>query len=111
MTKSIAILGEYTSTFAPHASTNAVIEHANAALGLEIDHDWISTADIHPSLFEGYSGIWIAPGSPYKDMDKTLEAIRRARENDIPCLGTCGGFQHMIQAQVFFQLAEHSPSA
>jgi CTP synthase (UTP-ammonia lyase) len=29
-------------------------------------------------------------------MDKTLWAIRYARENDIPCFGTCGGFQHII---------------
>lgn len=29
-------------------------------------------------------------------MDKTLWAIRYARENKVPCLGTCGGFQHMI---------------
>src|SRR2546430_5445771 len=29
-------------------------------------------------------------------MDKTLWAIRYARENRVPCLGTCGGFQHII---------------
>jgi CTP synthase (UTP-ammonia lyase) len=38
----------------------------------------------------------IAPGSPYKDMARALAAIRFARENSIPCLGTCGGFQHMV---------------
>jgi len=94
--KSIALLGEYTPTFPPHASTNAAIEHANAALGLGIGHDWISTADIDSSLFERYAGIWIAPGSPYKNMDNTLQAIHHAREHNIPCFGTCGGFQHMI---------------
>ncbi|MDD4914996.1 MAG: CTP synthase [Methylococcales bacterium] len=96
MTTSIAILGEYTPTFPPHASTNAAIKHAKTVLDLKIDYDWISTTDISSALFERYSGIWIAPGSPYKDMDRTLEAIRHARENNIPCLGTCGGFQHMI---------------
>ncbi len=94
--KSIALLGEYTPNFSPHAATNAAIEHTKAALGLDVNADWVSTADINSSLFERYDGIWIAPGSPYKDMDKTLEAIRHARENDIPCFGTCGGFQHMI---------------
>lgn len=96
MTKSIALLGEYTPTFSPHLSTNAAIEHVKAAFGLDISADWVSTADIDQTLFERYSGIWIAPGSPYKDMDKTLAAIRYARENNIPCFGTCGGFQHMI---------------
>lgn len=94
--KSIALLGEYTPTFSPHLSTKAAIEHAKTALGLEISADWISTADIDQTLFERYAGIWVAPGSPYKNMDKTLSAIRHARENNIPCFGTCGGFQHMI---------------
>lgn len=63
---------------------------------MEIGYDWISTANIKPSLFESYAGIWIAPGSPYKNMVNTLQAIRYAREHNIPCFGTCGGFQHMI---------------
>lgn len=96
MTPSIALLGEYTPTFPPHLATNAAIEHAKTALGLEINADWISTEDIDQTLFERYAGIWVAPGSPYKNMDKTLAAIRYARENGVPCFGTCGGFQHMI---------------
>lgn len=58
--------------------------------------DWVSTADIEPNLFGRYSGIWVAPGSPYRNMEKVLWAIRYARENNIPCFGTCGGFQHII---------------
>lgn len=96
MTVSIALLGEYTPTFPPHVATNTAIEHVAADSGLDISADWISTADIDPSLFERYAGIWVAPGSPYKNLDKTLAAIRYARENNIPCFGTCGGFQHMI---------------
>lgn len=40
--------------------------------------------------------MWVTPGSPYKNLEKTLWAIRFARENGIPCFGTCGGFQHMV---------------
>jgi CTP synthase (UTP-ammonia lyase) len=92
----IALLGEYTPTFEPHVATVAAIEHSCNQLGIDICADWLSTADIVPTLFECYDGIWVAPGSPYKDLDKTLWAIRYARENDIPCFGTCGGFQHMV---------------
>src|SRR5262249_29243234 len=42
------------------------------------------------------NAIWIAPGSPYKNMDAALAAIRYARENQVPLLGTCGGFQHIV---------------
>lgn len=94
--KSIALLGEFTPSFPPHLAINAAIEHAKAAVGLDINADWVSTADIDQTLFERYCGIWVAPGSQYKNLDNTLPAIRYARENGIPCFGTCGGFQHMI---------------
>ncbi|BBP02082.1 CTP synthase C-terminal region-related (seleno)protein [Sulfuriferula nivalis] len=96
MTKSIALLGEYTPTFPPHVSTNVAIEHSLSQLGVDVDARWVSTADIDQTLFERYSGIWVAPGSPYKSMENTLWAIRYARENNIPCFGTCGGFQHIV---------------
>ena len=35
------------------------------------------------------------PGTPYRDDDAVLEAIRRARTAGMPILGTCGGFQYM----------------
>jgi len=93
---SIAILGEYSPDFKPHPATNAAIAHSAARLNANVSADWISTNDISNSLFEKYSAIWVAPGSPYRNMDKTLWAIQYARENDIPCFGTCGGFQHML---------------
>lgn len=96
MRKSIALLGEYTPTFPPHVSTDAAIEHTRNFLGIDIAAEWVSTEDIDHNLFDRYSGIWAAPGSPYKSMEKTLWAIRYARENKIPCLGTCGGFQHIV---------------
>lgn len=96
MVKAIALLGEYTRTFPPHISTNTAIKHAQSLLDVELAADWVSTEDIDPTLFERYSGIWVAPGSPYKNMELTLWAIRYARENKIPCFGTCGGFQHMV---------------
>ena len=96
MKRSIAILGEYNPNFLPHMSTSLAIRHSCSASELDIDGIWVSTEEIDQTLFERFSGIWVAPGSPYKNMDKTLWAIRYARENGIACFGTCGGFQHMI---------------
>ncbi|MGR8931246.1 MAG: CTP synthase C-terminal region-related (seleno)protein [Gammaproteobacteria bacterium] len=92
----IALIGEYSPSFQPHVSTNLAIGHAKGVINADIEADWISTEDLKPSLFDCYSGIWIAPGSPYINMNKTLETIRYAREYGLPCIGTCGGFQHMI---------------
>src|SRR5260370_30452412 len=91
----IAILGEYAPAFAPHAATTAAIAHARARLGVAGDAEWTSTAAVDETMFERFDALWIAPGSPYKDLEQTLWAIREARERAVPCLGTCGGFQHI----------------
>lgn len=92
----IALLGEYAPTFPPHAATDAAIAHSSAAANLHVAAEWISTADIPADFFARFDGVWIAPGSPYKDMEKTLRVIRHCREQRVPCFGTCGGFQHMV---------------
>jgi len=92
----IALLGEYDSTFRPHVATGIAIRHASAALRMAITGEWVSTQDIDDSLFSRYSGIWAAPGSPYKNLERTLWALEHARKNNVPCFGTCGGFQHMV---------------
>ena len=94
--KSIGIIGEYDESFAPHPATNAAIEHSCAALDIQVGFDWVSTADLDESFFNRFQGLWVAPGSPYKDMAKTLEVIRFAREHRVPAFGTCGGFQHLV---------------
>lgn len=96
MTATIALLGEYSPEFPPHVATDAAIEHSRNAISVDIRSEWVSTDDIDDRLFDRYAGIWVAPGSPYRNLEKTLQAIRRARERYIPCFGTCGGFQHMI---------------
>jgi CTP synthase (UTP-ammonia lyase) len=86
--KSLALLGEFIPTFQPHVATNAAIEHSCTSLHTTVEGVWVSTDAIDTTLFERFSGIWVAPGSPYRDMDKTLWAIRYTRENRVPCFGT-----------------------
>jgi CTP synthase (UTP-ammonia lyase) len=93
MNRLIALLGEHTPTFQPHMATSAAIEHSRVLLGADIKGVWVPTESIDLSRFDRFSGMWIAPGAPYKDMDKTLWAIRYAREHLIPCYGTCGGLR------------------
>jgi CTP synthase (UTP-ammonia lyase) len=47
-------------------------------------------------LLIDYDGIWCVPASPYANTGAALSAIRFAREQDRPFLGTCGGFQHAL---------------
>ena len=110
--KKVALIAEYDPTFEPHAATERALGHSADRAGLTVSGDWISTEDLGPDLYREYQGFWIGPGSPYRNMGKTLEAIRFARENGIPLLGTCGGFQHVIleiaRNMLGFRDAEHA---
>jgi len=110
--KRVALLAEFNPSFPPHPATTEAIRHSCDALGADVTATWVSTADIDDTLLGESSGLWIGPGSPYKNMERTLAAIRYARERGIPCFGTCGGFQHMMieyaRNVLGFQDAQHA---
>jgi CTP synthase (UTP-ammonia lyase) len=95
----IAILGDFNPVYTTHHALNDSTRQVQRLLQKEIQFDWIST-DLFRSevVFKNhhYHGLWIAPGSPYKDMDNVLKAITYTRKNNIPTFGNCGGFQHMV---------------
>ncbi|GAA1967477.1 glutamine amidotransferase-related protein [Amycolatopsis minnesotensis] len=44
----------------------------------------------------GFDAIWLVPGGPYRSEAGAITAARIAREQRIPFLGTCAGFQHAV---------------
>ncbi len=95
----IGIIGEFDGSFRPHAATHEALAHLEKHFPVKVKHEWISTERIGPefaAIINQFHGFWIAPGSPYKNMQGALQIIRYARENRVPVLGTCGGFQHMV---------------
>lgn len=94
--KRIGILGDFNPSNPTHTATNAAIFHSAAQLGSAVDSHWIATDEATLSVLEDLQGVWVAPASPYRDMQRVIDAIRYAREQDVPCLGTCAGFQHMV---------------
>lgn len=99
MVDKIAILGDFNPVHYTLHSLNDSTRAVQKYLKKEIQFDWIAT-DIFDSqiVFEkqNYKALWIAPGSPYRDMNNVLSAIEYARKNNIPTFGNCGGFQHMV---------------
>ena len=89
---SIAIVGDHN----PDNRTHVATDSAFAQLG--VDARWVPTPAVgdDPSLLADYDGVLVAPGSPYVSMEGALSAIRYAREHDLPLVGTCGGFQHVV---------------
>lgn len=98
MTKRIAILGDFNPAYTTHHALNDSVRRILKSFDEDIQIDWISTDTFaYKSAFDKmYCGLWVAPGSPYKDMQNVLNAIQYTRENSIPTFGNCGGFQHMI---------------
>jgi CTP synthase (UTP-ammonia lyase) len=119
MTTSLAIIADFDSASPSHVATNEAVAHSAESLGLHVAPRWIHTAEL--ARPEGVkqlrecNGFWIGPGSPYASMDGALAAIRFAREQSIPLLGTCGGFQHIIleyaRNVLGFADAEHGETA
>jgi len=94
--KKIALLGEVDLTRETQIVTVRAIEHSARFLGVDVESEWVSTVDIADDLFRRYHAIWVAPGCKFKDQEKLFWAIRFARKRGVPCIGTCGGFQHII---------------
>ncbi|WP_263139104.1 CTP synthase [Pseudomonas sp. RIT-PI-AD] len=93
----IALVGERDRGIKAHEAIPLALEMAAEALRVKVDFDWLATDRIGDgACLDAYDGIWCVPGSPYRDTQGALTAIRHAREGGIPFLGTCGGFQHAL---------------
>lgn len=93
----IGLIGEHDDTVPAHQGIPLSLNGAAKSLGVSIAFEWLSTDQIvSDDSLAGFSGIWCVPATPYRSMDGALLAIQYARENQVPFLGTCGGFQHAI---------------
>jgi CTP synthase (UTP-ammonia lyase) len=95
----IGIIGDYDESRPSHIATNKALCDCVDYLGMEVDIRWIPTESLNGNTadkLQGYQGLFCSPGSPYKSMNGALNAIKYARVNKIPFLGTCGGFQHAV---------------
>jgi CTP synthase (UTP-ammonia lyase) len=97
-TKHIALIGDYDATVIAHQAIPGALKLAGEAAGRQVTWQWVGTDTISDpgSAVAGFSGVWVVPASPYKRMEGALAVIRHARVNQVPILGTCGGFQHML---------------
>ena len=95
----VGLIGDYDASVRAHLAIPEALRLACAATETSIHHTWLPTVsldgDLRPKL-SAFDGLWCVPGSPYQNMTGALSAIRFAREQSIPFLGTCGGFQHAV---------------
>lgn len=91
----IALVGDRSPHVRSHQRAPVLLDRLEDRDNLNLDVYWVPTGEVDGTL-KGFDGIWLLPGSPYQDEAGGIEAVRIARENGIPFLGTCAGFHHAM---------------
>lgn len=86
----IAALGDRDPAHLTHREIDATL----ALLGDQVDCGWVATDSAQAREPEAFNGIWLLPGTPYRDDDAARAAIHHCLDTGTPFLGTCGGFQY-----------------
>jgi CTP synthase (UTP-ammonia lyase) len=93
----VGLIGDFDSSVPAHQAIPLALKNAGEQSGVQAAVEWVPTDEISSTgRLSRFDGIWCVPASPYRSMDGALLSIRYARENQIPFLGTCGGFQHAV---------------
>ncbi len=96
----IGITGKYTSVRDSYASIINALEHAGIALGCDVGIEWIETTDITDKnaaeRLASVDGIIVPGGFGSRGAEGKIACVRYARENDLPYLGLCLGFQMAV---------------
>lgn len=83
----IGIIGDYDPNNRTHQATSQALGWLPSRTAFE----WIPTDELSSGSedrFRRFGGFFIAPSSPYRNMEGALEAIRFARERGVPLVGT-----------------------
>ena len=95
----IALVGDQRPGVKAHVAIPKALALAASSNDCTVTETWFATTTLANGVdgqLREFDGIWCVPGSPYASMAGALNAIRFARENKVPFLGTCGGSQHAL---------------
>jgi CTP synthase len=96
----IGITGKYTSLRDSYASIIQALEHAGTAHGARVRIEWIDTSDVTDEnvadKLAHVHGIIVPGGFGVRGAEGKITCIRHARENRVPYLGICYGFQMAV---------------
>jgi CTP synthase len=99
-TVTLGITGKYTSVRDSYASIINALEHAGLALGSNVKIEWIETSSVTDKnvavKLKDVDGIIVPGGFGTRGAEGKIACIRYARENGLPYLGLCFGFQMAV---------------
>jgi len=76
-----------------YISIKEALKHAGRALSTEVKIVWLDAERYEKCQLKDFDGILIPGGFGKRGIEGKIDAIRFARENNIPFLGLCLGFQ------------------
>src|SRR3954470_15418892 len=96
----IAVTGKYTALRDAYASIIKAAEHCSVHLGVNVNLKWLDTTAIEPAnvakRLADCHGVIVPGGFGVRGTEGKIECIRYARENKVPYLGLCLGFQMAV---------------
>src|SRR4051794_2347350 len=96
----LAVTGKYTLVRDAYASIIKAGEHCGVHLGVNVNFKWLDTTAIDPAnvvkRLGDVDGIIVPGGFGVRGTEGKIECIRYARENNVPYLGLCLGFQMAV---------------
>jgi CTP synthase len=97
-TVTVALVGKYALEDA-YLSIHEALKHAGLEHGVEVDVLWVDAeemANTHEQRLREADGIVVPGGFGTRGTGEKIAAARYARENDVPYLGLCLGFQMAV---------------
>jgi len=99
-TVQIGVTGKYTALRDSYASIIKALEHAGAELGVNVRIKWIDTSGLREAgvgaALREVSGIIVPGGFGIRGTEGKIACVKYVRENKIPYLGLCYGFQMAV---------------
>ncbi|MFY0654462.1 MAG: CTP synthase [Cyclobacteriaceae bacterium] len=93
----ITVVGKYVELQDAYKSISESFIHAGAENECKVRVKWLSSEDVTAEncekLFGESDGILVAPGFGERGLEGKIEAVRYARENNVPFFGICLGMQ------------------
>lgn len=90
----VAMVGKYMELPDAYKSLNEALSHAGLQTLTDVQVDYVDAEDIErdgPGVLAGVDAILVPGGFGDRGVEGKIEAVRYARENDIPFLGICLG--------------------
>ncbi|MCC7145621.1 MAG: CTP synthase [Phycisphaeraceae bacterium] len=96
----IGITGKYAALRDAYASIDKALEHCGAHLSCDIETRWVDTTEIQPAqaagMLEGLDAVIVPGGFGFRGTESKIACVRYCRENALPYLGICLGFQMAV---------------